>query len=350
MHGRRLGTECSQIDLGDPGWWYRKRTDRVGWLAGRAAPYAGFLFFMGLLILGHCKHCLRRRSKLPTFREFLTGLRASFTHGDCASMCDSGRNSTQAHFAPQIPEWVHGCIARSVPGNAGPSRNIRLRVDFQHHRLKGPSGASRLLVLVRRRSYRIGICFSNVLRHIEFAMLSSVRPSNYLGPGSSCAMVRLLKSDIENHEKKYAHVGSFKRITKESSSNISQYPTMSAASPKGPFRLVTVNTAPERAKRLIGIVVEKLKDTYTIEHVANCESMSSTRVNSNVSLYGLMIIGIEDVEGVVKELQPNVLVSRIASVASVPKHRFLSVADVASAVRLCGHPKRAPLFVRRPRL
>lgn len=162
-------------------------------------------------------------------------------------------------------------------------------------------------------------------------------------------MVRLLKSDIENYEKKYAHVGSFKRITKESSSNISQYPTMSAASPKGPFRLVTVNTAPERAKRLIGIVVEKLKDTYTIEHVANCESMSSTRVDSNVS-YGLMIIEMEDVEGVVKELQPNVLVSRIASVASVPKHRFPSVADVASAVRLCGHPKRARPFVRRPRL
>lgn len=47
---------------------------------------------------------------------------------------------------------------------------------------------------------------------------------------------------------------------------------MSAPTPKGPFRLVTVNTAPERAKRLIGIVVEKLKDSYTIEYVANCES------------------------------------------------------------------------------
>lgn len=46
--------------------------------------------------------------------------------------------------------------------------------------------------------------------------------------------------------------------------------TMSA--PKGPFRLVTVNTAPERAKRLIGRVVEALSDRYTIIHVANCES------------------------------------------------------------------------------
>lgn len=46
-------------------------------------------------------------------------------------------------------------------------------------------------------------------------------------------------------------------------------------SPKGPFRLVTVNTAPERAKRLIGRVAEALSDRYTIIHVDNCESMYS---------------------------------------------------------------------------
>lgn len=45
---------------------------------------------------------------------------------------------------------------------------------------------------------------------------------------------------------------------------------MSAA--KGPFRLVTVNTAPERAKRLIGRVADSLKDRYTIIHVDNCDS------------------------------------------------------------------------------
>lgn len=44
--------------------------------------------------------------------------------------------------------------------------------------------------------------------------------------------------------------------------------------PKGPYRLVTVNTAPDRAKKLIGRVVEDMKDQYTIQHVANCESMS----------------------------------------------------------------------------
>jgi hypothetical protein len=44
--------------------------------------------------------------------------------------------------------------------------------------------------------------------------------------------------------------------------------------PKGPFRLVTVNTAPERAKKLIGRMVEALKEDYTIDYVANCESES----------------------------------------------------------------------------
>lgn len=44
------------------------------------------------------------------------------------------------------------------------------------------------------------------------------------------------------------------------------------SAPKGPFRLVTVNTAPERAKRLIGRVAESLKDRYTIIHIDNCES------------------------------------------------------------------------------
>ncbi|KAI0923466.1 hypothetical protein AcW1_006419 [Taiwanofungus camphoratus] len=36
-------------------------------------------------------------------------------------------------------------------------------------------------------------------------------------------------------------------------------------------KLITVNTAPERARRLIGRVVEDLKDRYTILHVTNIE-------------------------------------------------------------------------------
>lgn len=43
------------------------------------------------------------------------------------------------------------------------------------------------------------------------------------------------------------------------------------AQAKGPFRLVTVNTAPQRAKLLVGRVVEALKDDYMIDHVGNCE-------------------------------------------------------------------------------
>jgi hypothetical protein len=48
---------------------------------------------------------------------------------------------------------------------------------------------------------------------------------------------------------------------------------MAGPTPKGPFKLVTVNTAPERAFRLIGRLTEQLKERYTIVHAANCESM-----------------------------------------------------------------------------
>jgi hypothetical protein len=45
--------------------------------------------------------------------------------------------------------------------------------------------------------------------------------------------------------------------------------------PKGPFRLITVNTAPERAQRLIGRLVDALKEDYEIIHVDNCQSTTS---------------------------------------------------------------------------
>ncbi|KAH6683608.1 hypothetical protein F5X68DRAFT_22922 [Plectosphaerella plurivora] len=60
--------------------------------------------------------------------------------------------------------------------------------------------------------------------------------------------------------------------------------------PKGPFRLVTVNTAPERAKKLIGRMTEALKEEYTVDYVANCESIA-------------------EVEGKVREHKPDVLFS-----------------------------------------
>lgn len=44
-------------------------------------------------------------------------------------------------------------------------------------------------------------------------------------------------------------------------------------SPLGPYKLVSVNKAPDRAKRLIGILVEDVKDKYTIIHVGNAAAM-----------------------------------------------------------------------------
>ncbi|TPX10372.1 uncharacterized protein E0L32_008777 [Thyridium curvatum] len=42
---------------------------------------------------------------------------------------------------------------------------------------------------------------------------------------------------------------------------------------KGPYRLVTVNKAPERAKRLIGRLIEALAADYDITHVCNCSTI-----------------------------------------------------------------------------
>lgn len=44
--------------------------------------------------------------------------------------------------------------------------------------------------------------------------------------------------------------------------------------PKGPFKLCTVNTAPERAKRLVGRVVHDVREEYQIDYVENAESES----------------------------------------------------------------------------
>jgi hypothetical protein len=42
--------------------------------------------------------------------------------------------------------------------------------------------------------------------------------------------------------------------------------------PKGRYILCTVNKVPERAKVLIGRMIEDLKEGYEIVYVANCES------------------------------------------------------------------------------
>ena len=51
--------------------------------------------------------------------------------------------------------------------------------------------------------------------------------------------------------------------------------------PKGHYTLCTVNTAPERAKRLIGRVVEDVKEEYTIDYLQNAESKCSSFPNLN---------------------------------------------------------------------
>jgi hypothetical protein len=50
--------------------------------------------------------------------------------------------------------------------------------------------------------------------------------------------------------------------------------------PLGPYRLVTVNNAPARAKVLIGRMVEAVKDKYTIIHAGNVDSKFSHRCHS----------------------------------------------------------------------
>ena len=50
--------------------------------------------------------------------------------------------------------------------------------------------------------------------------------------------------------------------------------------PKGSYKLCTVNTAPDRAKRLVGRVIEDVKEEYTILHVENAESMFGCHLDS----------------------------------------------------------------------
>jgi len=41
------------------------------------------------------------------------------------------------------------------------------------------------------------------------------------------------------------------------------------------YRLVTVNTAPEWAKLIVGRIIQGVKDTYSVDYVSNAESMCS---------------------------------------------------------------------------
>jgi hypothetical protein len=87
-------------------------------------------------------------------------------------------------------------------------------------------------------------------------------------------------------------------------------------SPKGPFHLVTVNTAPERAQRLIGRLVEALKDQYTIVHVDNCESKY---IVPSLICISLTTAGIDEVEAKVTKHNPEVLVCGAREIRKLPR-------------------------------
>jgi hypothetical protein len=78
--------------------------------------------------------------------------------------------------------------------------------------------------------------------------------------------------------------------------------------PLGPYKLVTVNNAPERAKKLIGRVVEAVKDKYTIIHAGNADSTfpyaPQTPLNRKTDN---SCEGLAEAPALVTEIQPDLL-------------------------------------------
>ncbi|GIZ38537.1 hypothetical protein CKM354_000195300 [Cercospora kikuchii] len=84
--------------------------------------------------------------------------------------------------------------------------------------------------------------------------------------------------------------------------------------PKGPFKLVTVNTAPERAKRLVGRVAQNLQETYEIQHLHNCERIdevqAAVRENQPDLLFCASMWSAEEAEqilSIAREVNPNII-------------------------------------------
>lgn len=86
--------------------------------------------------------------------------------------------------------------------------------------------------------------------------------------------------------------------------------TMPAQKPLGPYKLVSVNTAPERAKRLIGRVVEDVKDKYIIIHAGNADSKRPQHREDKRDRSMLRVdrTDMEQVKEVVTREQPDILV------------------------------------------
>ncbi|RAL67320.1 hypothetical protein DID88_008081 [Monilinia fructigena] len=73
----------------------------------------------------------------------------------------------------------------------------------------------------------------------------------------------------------------------------------------GPYKLVTVNKVPARAKILIGRVMEDIKEDYTIEYVKNAETHYKFVLDDKI--WGISEGVLEDVKAMVEEQQPDVL-------------------------------------------
>lgn len=92
--------------------------------------------------------------------------------------------------------------------------------------------------------------------------------------------------------------------------------TIEKTQPAGPFKLVTVNTSPERAKKLCGRLVEEMRATHHIDYVANttskhfrCEKADTTADFRAKSL----LPGIDGVRAMVEEHKPNLMVRSLVT-------------------------------------
>jgi hypothetical protein len=114
--------------------------------------------------------------------------------------------------------------------------------------------------------------------------------------------------------------------------------------PRGPYKLVSVNTSPERAKRLIARIIQDVKEKYVLVHSANADSEF---YSSDLLVYMALVavcmlrtdlgIGIESVAPLVSEHKPDLLVSRhrpsplFASFTQPTLHRKIPCCDAFKA-------------------
>ena len=79
------------------------------------------------------------------------------------------------------------------------------------------------------------------------------------------------------------------------------------SAPPPPYKLVTVNTSPERAVGLVRKLAAEVSDSYTIKHCGNAASMFKPVKEMKLKLL-TPLLGIEDVELLVLEHTPDILV------------------------------------------